>query len=584
MVSSTQNFTKMMTALEALSAEPTAVVDDQFQLTDKKWWSWTVLSLLCPFYALLGRDVYSHYRVQSVVEAIFKACEENVAVLKSDISLQERLLERITGLVEKTKGKQTPCFEGLMARLEALTVEETIPNDPVPGESPGPRILRASLPGTPAQVDPANFQMAKLETIYLEIGGMTEKQMAELKIVFNRLVPQCLGESDYTLRCVQIEGKNVLQKMNRAGEVVDGAEVPFPLEVVYKGASLKGQLQDVILLTGHCIKEGGQTKVFLAFSLFEGVPVAQKNYSGVFQRDILEYLRDHPSRGVVPIIGTTENHSFELLCDQNLTERIAASEGEVPPLSNRLKIAEDILRGVAAFHRIKGEMPNPVNNTETLVFDVSHADITTSNVLVNVAEDHLTPAEAFLTDWSGHPRDIGGTPGYKDPSLLKLYMDLKKSKDESESINKIIIHNAQSGQKSDVWSTGLVLCALLAWKVEEGGGPPLPCIVSSLQNAEKNQKRQRRRQPEVQSDPLFDRSIALLLGRDGQGQVDDDLRQLKSHCMRGRDLRPAEVRATNAVWELIGKMLQVDPDKRISIGDALTELGPILTRLSGVVA
>ncbi len=137
------------------------------------------------------------------------------------------------------------------------------------------------------------------------------------------------------------------------------------------------------------------------------------------------------------------------------------------------------------------------------------------------------------------------------------------------TMEQIIAYNLQYGQRSDVWSTGLVLCALLTWEVDPLGGPPLSCIADSLQKAAENEERLQNQQfaaaPLGQSmkpgNPLtFDKSIALIK----QNEIDEDLGKLRAKCFSQVQGSVKKMKAMNQVWDVIGQMVQTDPAKRIS--------------------
>ncbi|MFS8563813.1 MAG: hypothetical protein LVR00_05665 [Rhabdochlamydiaceae bacterium] len=122
--------------------------------------------------------------------------------------------------------------------------------------------------------------------------------------------------------------------------------------------------------------------------------------------------------------------------------------------------------------------------------------------------------------------------------------------------------NLENAHKGDVWALGLVVLTMLCgeqatrsangfpdWAgtpdVSKMNIPPLPCLQDCFKR----------------SYHIPDRELENI----GQERLDQDLANL---CKKQQD----NYGETDIVWKIVGRMLQVDPQKRISAQEALALL------------
>lgn len=614
-----QRFINMVANLQKVSSLHHLVMNDQLQVVDKRGCKWMLLCLLKPFCCLFGKDIYSHYRVNNVANAIFKACGANKGLLQRQPELVTKIQTAVTALNMKSKDKYKTCLQTLKDSITKLTAPKVqqplpqvktthfVPSVVVKGSTPTgaqnssalphPETLLSLLqdaphpvsvvpqshikhsapPAAPTQFDPAHFQMKWPPFDDLEACGVTPEQTAKLKAALDELVPQCLGASQYKLNFVKTEQKErKLQVLTKEGLLVKEIATPLSLEVVYHD----GQLQDIVLLTKYIVAKGGETKVRLCFSLFQGLQFVRKNCFGGLQRQLLEYFRDHPSDGIVKIKGIRESQSNGSVKVQSIEDFWLANLREfitfqkMPTFENRLSIARDMLSGIAAIHNIECDQYVRDDGSKVGPFKMFHLDITPSNILLNPSTEN--PSQGAITDFGcAHPENVGGTAGFKAPEQILLCHKYKEM-----TMEEIIAYNLKFGQASDVWSTGLVLSVLLTWAVDPLGGPPLPCIADSLKKAAENEERLTMQQ--FASTPLghsmkpgnpltFDKNITLLQ----QKEIDEDLSKLRAQCISQVQGSVKKTAAMSKAWDVIGQMVQTDPAKRISSEKAMTLLKAI---------
>lgn len=587
-------FNNMIAHLEEISKPSSRmVINDQLQVTNRRGCKWLILSLLRPFACLFCRDVYSHYRINKVAAAVLKACEENKEFLKTKPALLQTVTKWISNLETRAKGKHDACLKTLRTGLSKLTAPlppkpepvkpkvETPPppqpkpkqdKPPVKSDPPAPKTHYRSESRISYQHNPNDFQIKWPSQEDLEVCKYDEAQMGKLKQLEQdlktRFIPRCFGPSPLKLHFVKEGNVRTLQLLDQKGEVVDEIKPCISLEVIYKGE----QLQDVLLLTKHIVGQGAETKVRLCFSLFQGINLVRKKCSNVFQRELIEYFYANPSRGIVPIVGIRESQAngkikvqslehFKLL---NLREFIL--NGEKPSFENRLKAAIDILDGVAAIHRAicsKYELPN---RTFAAPFGMFHSDANPSNILFDI-DSNSHPVNGALTDFgSANPVTVGGTAGFKAPEQIELCLKYKTMSPEA-----IIAHNVKYGQSSDVWSTGLVLIALITWKLDSGDCPPLPCITACLTNTR-----------EGVDSITVDRSIAKIQQR----EIDANIQALRKECL-AQDKSDVIKTVTmnklwNRVWDVITHMVKKDPAQRKGIEAIRDEFNAIKNGMTSI--
>lgn len=110
------NVTFMQSAVsEAISNKD--LVDDQFNTVKKYSFKWILLTLVRPFYALFGKDSYSHVRVNSVAHAVLAYCELNKKYLSDDVqrTITSEILEKLNC---KTGKKYASDISRIANRIE----------------------------------------------------------------------------------------------------------------------------------------------------------------------------------------------------------------------------------------------------------------------------------------------------------------------------------------------------------------------------------------------------------------------------------------------------------------------------------
>jgi len=313
-------------------------------------------------------------------------------------------------------------------------------------------------------------------------------------------------------------------------------EVKIPFKFAF--ASNKSGLTGIILKTKKIVGEGGERQVKLCFEMLKGEYLARKPVAPL-EHILMESFQNSPTRGIPHIYSLAEKSVTETLYAGSLS--ILFGTVFFDNLMQRVSLLGDLLSGLASLHGLTLKRDN---QRDVKVF---HFDIKPANILVRQNPKNKM-WEAVLSDFgfSGNPTVSGGSIGYKAPEEVKLELQLDPLDTGIKDRDPVVENNLKYGQAMDIWSMGLVATILLTGRVSERINPavfpPIPCFEDCFFNTSK---------------PRKDHKFADLT----QSQMDKDVMQL-------RPLFPSP--KLTGLWAIVGNMLQVDPEKRVSAREALT--------------
>lgn len=226
--------------------------------------------------------------------------------------------------------------------------------------------------------------------------------------------------------------------------------------------------------------------------------------------------------------------------------------------AERLRMIQDLAHGLHFIHELDKDEIYPLFSTNPSFF---HSNINPRHVLIRKNEDKY---EAVLTDFRMDPKTLKCEFGYKSPETAKLYKEVRFHDQFTPQVDEEMLqHNRESGQKRDVWQLGLVIIKILA---PSHGRTAIECIETALQ-------REFDREPEY-----------LREGRIGditQNQLQKSLHDLelsifpakKKHECTHAERKEHEL--YTKMWQLVRKMLQVDPKVRYSSQQVLDEINKL---------
>lgn len=120
-------FIQKLDALEAaLKQDSSSLISCDLKIVHRSGFSWVLLSLLKPFYALFGKDPYSHVRTNRVVHSVLEFCRVNKHVFLHEEDLVERIETKILEpLNQKTRWVYANAIQGAKAGIR-----EFLPHEP----------------------------------------------------------------------------------------------------------------------------------------------------------------------------------------------------------------------------------------------------------------------------------------------------------------------------------------------------------------------------------------------------------------------------------------------------------------------
>lgn len=108
-----------------LMTSPNLVLRDDFEIVDKNGWRFKLLCLLKPFYSLVGKDVYSHYRINHVAQSILATCDDNKVKIRADESILGSIKSGIQHLSSRAGHKHKMRLGNWIAEMENIVKPKT---------------------------------------------------------------------------------------------------------------------------------------------------------------------------------------------------------------------------------------------------------------------------------------------------------------------------------------------------------------------------------------------------------------------------------------------------------------------------
>lgn len=110
-----------MKSVVTSALENRELVDDEFNTVKKFSFTWVILTITRPFYALFGRDSFRHVRVDAVARKVFTFCNLNRQYVTP--SLQKELSEMIAKLDGKTNNKYSNSLSTIASDILQISKE-----------------------------------------------------------------------------------------------------------------------------------------------------------------------------------------------------------------------------------------------------------------------------------------------------------------------------------------------------------------------------------------------------------------------------------------------------------------------------
>lgn len=348
-----------------------------------------------------------------------------------------------------------------------------------------------------------------------------------------------------------------------------GKQTKGPLErflFVTTPSSQGEKLRRVLLKTKIRISNEPERKVKVCYDLVSGGEYVRKRCS-LFEREILNEFRKRRSRGIEPVLwfrGTEKKtESIHRRCPGTL--EFLYGEG-LMAFAQKLSLIEDLLCGMAFLHGLVCSVESERDGC--FLLRGFHRDIKPSNILVSKSSK-TGRWKAYISDFGLACRTDAcnfGTPGFRPPEAVAIDYDctrqLQDEKPMEEIERGVTRHYLEHGQAFDIWSMGLILVIILVGhsSIDEEYHlrylPSLPSLVDKIRRSES---------------ALLERLPPDLYVKDlSQEEILRDLLHLEQAT--SARLSESDAACASRIWKLVGSMLQVAPERRISAAAALAAI------------
>lgn len=527
---------KITTWAQCASENSKFLIDHQLNRVEKSGFHWWVLCLMRPFCAIIGRDVYSHVRVNAAARGILEYCQINKKFFLEKPHLLIRVEKVLTELDRRTSGKYQQTLKEVKEELKKLGLPD-----------PKPSILITPFDKATTVEDPTWKWPSDLNLLQVTPA---QKKLIDLTIsTFIKTINTSPVDFTYEPLAKDVHLLTIIAQNNT---FIHKISLPIRLRFVIE----KNDLSTVLLCCKKVIGSGGERKVRLSIDLMFQKYYVRKRVSNSGERSIVDFLLNHTYRGIVPLSHPQELASkkrgkkvqyLEPLCNGTLTHLLGTHV--LANLKQKLLFMEDLLSGLRKFHGYSSTNISIVltsgDKIDVPKLEWFHFDIKCDNILVRRRSDGKR-WEALISDFGLASKStvIGGTVGCRAPEEVQLCMN------KDVPVREIIDHNVRYGQPMDMWSMGLICIIILTGRVSKKHSsapiPPLPCIEDSI---------------EPKSDPQ-DAKVALLT----QEQIDQDLVELQKNHASSMEKDNFTLKR---LWSLVGEMLKIDPDQRTTASKAL---------------
>ncbi len=297
----------------------------------------------------------------------------------------------------------------------------------------------------------------------LDYTGLSQDQWNRVQGVISQVLEISRKFSRATVRYHKSLGERFLQVIS--GQTTHNIKIPFKMRLLTRETSVIGFL----LTRKKNIGRGTERKVKLVYNLNIGEYWAQKSVNPL-EFDFLQLITNSPKVGLPKIVESEKTRKgvkiYQPFFKYNIEEAIDL--GLFKSRKVKLCAIGNILKAFRNLHQLTFSglqyTPRKSNyfaggsseaasssstSTNIAPLPVLHGDAKPANIVIN--PDTL---EIMLIDFglSFQIHTICGTPLYIDPTTCNY---IQASQEER------IKYHLESGQKRDVWSTGLIIAGIL---------------------------------------------------------------------------------------------------------------------------
>lgn len=511
------------------------ILDDHLGSTSRSGIRWYVLCLLRPFYALLGKDVYSHVRVHHVANQFFAFCEVNKDNFNQDAQLTAQMKERIvTPLAQKIakhdKRRANEVIQEFARRFDAFLPPPpaSVPRPVIPHVFRQQEVLKTSRTSA---IDRDTWNA--LKAVMGQVCEIFETD-PEATLSFSKT-----GEKGHRRRVLSVATQNQVHEF----------EVPLTLSIERDDE----KVTDIKVISKTVIGKGDERKVRRICSLFfANQALVSKKLVSKEEGRLLRFYQKNPSRGIISIVGFRDvregkRHVIE---SQAYCSMDKLFREEQLDLEDKRSLMEDLLHGLSSLHR-SGFDQTVTLGEEFFKVPFYHGDLNAGNVLLYKENGHF---QARITDFGnvGEILDKSATRQYFSPEYAQNmgYYGGMRDKAGAGTLTKqealqVLGRLSRLGRAQDVWAMGVMFLNILQW----AGGLSINAIDECS-----------RQEGMLGPHPI---------GNISQKAIDDQLKALKNRCS------PLYAEYIDRV---IAPMLRVNPTERATAQEALMALKTVQGR------
>jgi len=361
--------------------------------------------------------------------------------------------------------------------------------------------------------------------------GVTEETRELIDSLFTHLYSKIKDGEKVTAEFVKTdEKKRFFQIIDRSTkEVLEEYLVPLSLDI---------RLDDdrIFLISKNTIGKGQERTVKAVHDLRTGTPFVKKEINKENEFEIYQLIQSNPSTGLPQNFHFRRNGSEKLqVLEERLTGPLFEALQKRIFRTDALKLhaVKELAQGLHTLHHFKLESNNPC----------FHADLKIENILFD------KNGNVQWTDfgYSGQVEKLVGSLGYQSPELVAM---IAKAFPEgygttcAVTAEEIATYYKKHGQPIDIWAFAIVILTIL----KNADVHPLRAIAGALKRSE--------------SHPLFKDFYMQFL------KQEELAAEIEAWRIRASPIE-------QALLDIAERMLQVDPDQRITIDDVLEQVNRI---------
>lgn len=539
---------KLHTLERAIMNDRSTLITCDLKPVSRYSFSWVLLSLCKPFYALFGKDPFSHVRIDRVAHNLLEFCRINKHVFLHEENLIERIEKNILDpLNQKTRWAYSNAVQGAKAGMRGLLpseVERSLPNVALTeshyeGKWPVDLGVLNITPREKAQIQHALFTIYTLHE--QRIGVQMVKKLTKV--------------TENTVRVT----REIVALQNDRKKVYP---ISHTLMIVQ---NTENELPDVFLFSKKVLAKGGDRKVRVCWNLTTGEPYVHKpimSPTKSLEAKVLSILSNHgllfhqwekvnsglslPSKTCPKI----ENDNYRASMIEPLFEGSLDKFLQAPgfrSVVSRIEVLRGVLNIIAQFQKFT--CSQELSSTGRIVKSAAtHGDISLKNIIISMNTKYT---KWCLIDFaqSGNLMNATHTPGFLSPEYVAFY-------GQNHTADTLLSFNAEHLHGKDIWAAGIVGAILLSGlRAIERQDIFLPAM-----NFTEEAQKALRSEKEMSNLRKYNPLVKL-----SQHEIDLNIKAL-------RDLVQAteapERQLITSAWEVIRLMLQVDPKKRIDARNA----------------